>query len=410
MVYLLFIGLQNIADGYAGKSYDKIMVLDSNLKVERVFEGLKFSTGMAMLNDGDIIVIEKNSGNVLRIHNGSETSRIIANVNVANMSERGLLGIAISDSFSKYSPCYVFLYYTEKNKNNESQILGNHLYRYELKNNTLLNPKLLLTLPAYPGPSHNGGVLKISPDNKSLYLVIGNVNYARQKNFMTQTQNVKDGPPPDGRGGILRITFDGEVVGGSGILGDTSPLNKYFAYGIRNSFGIGFDHTSGYLWDTENGQSKHDEINLVLPGFNSGSNVIQGMSSLKEDFDTKKLEEFNGNGLYSDPEFEWLDTIAPTSVLFLNSKSLGPKYQDSLFVGSVKNGTIYHFELNKNRTELEFEGSLSDKIANSSNELSKITFARNLGIITDLETGLDGYMYILSNIDNMGTIFRISPR
>jgi hypothetical protein len=40
---------------------------------------------------------------------------------------------------------------------------------------------------------------------------------------------------------------------GEGIIGQTSPANKYFAYGIRNSFGLDFDPVTGKLWDTENG-------------------------------------------------------------------------------------------------------------------------------------------------------------
>jgi aldose sugar dehydrogenase len=75
--------------------------------------------------------------------------------------------------------------------------------------------------------------------------------------------------PPDGRGGILRVTQDGEIVQPS-ILGDEHPLDMYYAYGIRNSFGIDFDPETGNLWDTENDPSFGDEINLVEPGFNSG--------------------------------------------------------------------------------------------------------------------------------------------
>ena len=51
--------------------------------------------------------------------------------------------------------------------------------------------------------------------------------------------------------------------------GNNDPLNKYFAYGIRNSFGMDFDPLSGKLWDTENGPFFGDEINLVENGFNS---------------------------------------------------------------------------------------------------------------------------------------------
>ena len=39
----------------------------------------------------------------------------------------------------------------------------------------------------------------------------------------------------------------------SGIIGDSYPLNLYYAYGIRNSFGIDFDPVTGKLWETENG-------------------------------------------------------------------------------------------------------------------------------------------------------------
>jgi glucose/arabinose dehydrogenase len=65
------------------------------------------------------------------------------------------------------------------------------------------------------------------------------------------------------------VTFGSKVVNGMA-LDDSDPLNKYFAYGMKNSFGIGFDPIAGNLWDTENGPTYVDEINLVKYGFNSG--------------------------------------------------------------------------------------------------------------------------------------------
>ncbi|MFI5407388.1 MAG: PQQ-dependent sugar dehydrogenase, partial [Nitrososphaerales archaeon] len=269
------------------KSYADINITDSNLRFQPIASGFEFPTGMAFLNLNDILVIEKNTANVIRIKNGTELKEPVLHVNVANMSERGLLGIAVSQSDDNNitNPRYVFLFYTETDKNDSQKILGNRLYRYEFIDDKLVNPKLLLDLPYLPGPSHDGGVLRTGPDNDSIYLVIGNLNFAQNETYITRAQNAKDGPAPDGRGGILRVTFDGDVVGGRGILGNESPLNKYYAYGLRNSFGIGFDPITGNLWDTENGQSKHDEINLVRAGFNSGWKVIQGPSSLEKEFD-----------------------------------------------------------------------------------------------------------------------------
>ena len=68
------------------------------------------------------------------------------------------------------------------------------------------------------------------------------------------------------------MRIDSEV--GSAV--DTNPFyshpdtSKYFAYGIRNSFGITLDPVTGTLWQTENRPSEYDEINRVKPSFNSG--------------------------------------------------------------------------------------------------------------------------------------------
>jgi len=227
-------------------------------------------------------------------------------------------------------------------------------------------------------------------------------------------QNFKDGLEPDGRAGILRITQNGQPVNGMGILGDGYPLNLYYAYGIRNSFGIDFDPVSGTLWDTENGPSYGDEINLVEPGFNSGWKPISGKLSSSSVGGTSgvedALEDFDGKGKYSDPEYEWGETVGPTALKFLNSDKLGKQYENDLFVGDWNNGNIYHFKLNKERTKLISDSGIEAKL----NE--KIIFAKGFsqttsypyGGITDIEVGPDGYLYIASY--GQGKIFRIVPR
>ena len=386
------------------------IVNDPNLKVDLVANGLELPTGMAFLGPNDILVIEKEKGTVQRIIDGKMLPEPLLDVNVAKVSERGLLGIAVSKH--ENGPTYVFLFYSETLVKDGGNPVGNRLYRYELVNNdTLINPKLLLDLPTRPGPSHNGGVVKIGPDN-NVYVVVGDLNYIRNKKAYTLTQNAVDGPPPDGRGGILRVTQNGEVVGGGnivGLLGNEDPLNKYYAYGIRNSFGIGFDPVTGNLWETENGPNHGDEINLVEPGFNGGWKQLMGMAADYKGFDPNNdLVDFGGKGKYSDPEFEWIDTVAPTAITFLNSDKLGMQYENDIFVGSVKGGRIFNFDLNDDRTELVLDNPLDDKVADTNDELEDITFANDLGTITDIEVGhADGYLYVVSF--GNGAIYRIIP-
>jgi aldose sugar dehydrogenase len=392
------------------KAKEVPIINDPNLKAEVVVSELKDPTGMAFLGPNDILVIEKDKGTVRRIIDGKMLAEPLLDVNVANESERGLLGIAISKNLTNGTdqPRYVFLFYSETLGKDGGNLLGNRLYRYELVNNDkLVNPKLLLDLPTTPGPSHNGGVVKIGPDN-NVYVVAGDLNFARIPSAYTLAQNNASGLAPDGRGGILRVTQNGEVVGGKGIFGNEHPLNKYYAYGIRNSFGIGFDPVTGNLWETENGPNHHDEINLFQAGSNGGWRQIRGLASNDTGFDPNKdLVDFGGKGKYSDPKLDWYDTVAPTAITFLDSDKLGTQYQNDIFVGSVKGGRIFNFNLNDNRTELVLDSPLDDKMADTDEELQDVTFGSNFGIITDLEVGPDGYLYVVSY--GHGEIYRILP-
>jgi len=417
------------------------MFYDKNLQITQFnTENLNFPTGIDFLGKNDILVIEKNTGQVKRIVDGEILNEPVLDVNVASESERGLLGIAILNTKDLINPdtttnkksqeeknstneeeIKVFLFYTETKDIDNGEILGNRLYKYDFIDGKLINPKLLLDLPFLPGPSHNGGVLDLGPDN-NLYIVVGDINREGNPEYMTLAQNIEDSALPDGRGGVLRVTVNGDPVlddtGAKGILGNNYPLNLYYGYGIRNSFGIGFDPVTGMLWETENGSNYGDEINVILPGFNGGWRQVLGLSTEYEnfknkEFDRNKLILFDGKGTYYEPVFTWVDTIAPTAITFIDSKIFGEGYENDLLVGSVKQGRIFHFNLNETRTGLDLLSSeqLVDKIANVDEELEPVTLGRNFGIITDIEINpYDGKIYVVDGQSKNGKIYQIYPK
>lgn len=420
------------------------MIMNSDFKAEIVSDGLDNPTSMAFLGPDDILVLEKDKGLVRRILDGNMLDKPVLQVDVAEkrkgrLGEMGMLGIAVSQS-DPNTNIHVFLYYTEAKSQNGTNPVRNHLYRYELLNNELINPELLLDLPGQAstaetndhnnkdldgniermsghGADHNGGVVVIGPDD-NLYLVIGDVG-----GHATRDQNVKEGSSPMATSSILKITQDGTATDTQGALGAMHPLDKYYAYGIRNSFGMDFDPITRTLWNTENGPDYGDEINLVVQGFNSGWSVVQGIwkpntEKLSPDGyisgevlldPADDLVTFGGRGKYSPPEFIWKETVGPTALKFLNSDKYGKEYQNDIFVGDLNNGYLYHFELNENRTELALEGSLADKVADNSNEMNKEgnIFGKGFGGITDIEVGPDGYLYLVSI--GYGKIFKIIP-
>ena len=410
---------------------------DPNLQAEELVAGLIRPTAMAFLGDSsdDILVIEKDNGTVRRIIDGELQPEPLLDVAVANnngTNERGMLGMALAEH--NETTTYVFLYYTESGGGQDGDDsagvvpAGNRLYRYELVENgdsaELINPKLLLDLPARPGPRYNGGPLLVNQNENgtAVYLIIGDLDHRE-----SQTENFEDGPPPDGTGGILAIDVEGnplpnpvliEQANGeeengeeeNGEEEDIGMLPYYYAYGIRNSFGLAIDPVTGYLWDTENGPDWFDEINLVLPGFNSGWADIQGPSPAPENEGAdpeEDLVDFDGRGVYREPEFAWQNTVGVTAIHFLNSTALGEQYANDMFVGDINNGRLYHFDLNQDRTGLLLEGVLGDRVANNVQELDPVIFGTGFRSISDIETGPDGYLYFL--LYGPGKIFRIAP-
>ena len=389
-VFLIII-LSFIYIGYFDYAGAQPVINDPNITAEIVTEGLSSPTSMAFIDNNNILVLEK-SGSVRLISNGILQEQPVLNVPVDTQSERGLLGIAILGDDT------VFLYFTEN-----GQTLRNRVYRYNWNGESLVNPTLILDLPAIPGPNHDAGKLVIGPD-QYLYAIIGDLNHDGK------LQNFLDGPEPDDTGAIFKVNpNDGSAAPNNPFVnsGD-SVLSRYYAYGIRNSFGLAIDPVTNMLWDTENGPAEYDEVNLVRPGFNSGWQTVMGpISRSGESVDD--LVSFQGSQ-YIDPVFSWQIPPAVTDIEFLHSPKLGDKYANNIFVGDYNNGNIYYFEVNEDRTGIKFDPSqtdLIDLVADNEEELSTIIFGSGFGSITDIATGPDGFFYILSFDD--GIIYRIVP-
>jgi glucose/arabinose dehydrogenase len=127
------------------------------------------------------------------------------------------------------------------------------------------------------------------------------------------------------------------------------------------------------------------------------------------------------NSKYADPVFSWLPSIGITDIEFLNSAKLGDKYVNNIFVGDIgdlTNGNLYYFEVNEDRTGIKFNSNsnssqtvLTDLVADNEQEISTIALGTDFGGITDIETGQDGFLYILTldrESDGKGKIYRIT--
>ena len=371
-------------------------IKDQELSLNPVYSGFSSPTGIAFLNDSGnhALVIEK-KGSVKLISNGVVSPDSIMTFNVDTKVERGLLGV---DVMKKNGITYVFFYITENlagSSSSASDELRNRVYGFQWTGNGLTNQKLLLDLPAIPGPNHNAGKITIGKDG-NLYTVVGDLNHE------TKLQNFADGGEPDLTGSIYRINpLDGSALPDNPFVGSNVPnLEKTFAYGLRNSFGLTTDPVTGNIWDTENGPSFSDEINIVNPGFNSGWKSVMGPIS-SSDKTEADLVQFP-NSKYHDPQVSWPDPIAVTDIEFINTPLLGAKYQNNILVGDYLNGNLYFFKVRGDRTALDVTDALIDTPA----EMDAYTLGTGFGGITDIKTGPDGKVYVVSY--KTGDIYTIS--
>ena len=388
--------------GHLVKEGQKPNVLDADFTVDEFTTGLSFPTTMTFI-DNDILVLQKHDGQVRHVlPDGTLLPNVVLDVHVSNQMERGLLGITSKNSF-------VYLYYTESIQDGGDPI-GNNIYKYKWLDNKLQDPILLKSLPAYNDATvHQGGVMTVGKDG-TVYAIIGdqsNIDSVRGANIL---QN-QFGPPDD-----------------SGVIIPVEPTGPYYAIGIRNSFGLTIDPVTGNMWATENGPHRMDEVNLVMPKFNSGWDAHTGPISESQISKLIAINQYladvggvfkshiqifltgiysifllTDNYEYSDPEFSWEKVIAPTALDFAPSSFV--KYENWLFVGDCNFGNIYKFKLNSDRNGFVFEDfHLNDLVLHEEDNIEEILFGEGFGCITDIEIRGDD-MYVVSIFD--GTIYRI---
>jgi len=436
---------------------------------------------MAFLGAGGMLVLEKDTGKVKRVVDGGVTGTVL-DLAVNSASERGLLGIALHPRFATNG--FVYLYWTESSTGADSAeladvpLLGNRVDRFRWNGASLAFDRNLIRLRAFQADAgqplrgnHDGGVLRFGPDGK-LYIVIGD-NGRRG-----QLQNLADGPfgpgiaddqfggpqPDDAHltGSIFRLNDDGSTptdnpfyAAGAAIGGEVGAnVQKLYAYGLRNSFGMAFDPVSGDLWEQENGDDSFSEINRVEPGFNSGWVQIMGPPERIAQFkaietDPTAPQPFAPGGYfglqqirwsptniadtpaealsrlfvlpgshYSAPEMSWKFEVAPGGIGFVGSDALGRQYRGDLIVAAARTflegGHLFRLKLTGNRRNIAVDDPrLADRVADNINkweitESETLLFGRDFGIGTDLQTGPNGRLYIVSLTD--GAIYEIRRR
>ena len=187
-------------------------------------------------------------------------------------------------------------------------------------------------------------------------------------------------------GKLIRITPDGEPPPDNPYVKQPGALPEIWSYGHRNPQGatIGPD---GKLWMHEHGPQGGDEINLPQPGRNYGWPVI----TYGENYGGGKIGEGTTRAGMEQPLHQWTPSIAPSGMAFLTSTRYGRAWQGSLFVGSLKFGTLHRLEMVGGKVQKE------ERLLQGNGER-----------IRDVRQGPDGLLYLLTD-SPQGRLLRLQP-
>jgi len=291
--------------------------------------------------DGKIFFTEK-VGKLRVIDNGVLVNESVADFRVADISDAGLLGVTTHPDFVKNHFIYVYYTYQEGDK------LWNKILRITESDDKIADAKVILD--KIPGAEFDdGGVIKFGPDKK-LYIGTGDATDENASQDMTSLA-----------GKILRLNDDGSIPSDNPV-----PNSPVYSLGHRNPQGLAWDD-QGNLYETEEGPTKNDEINIIKEGKNYGW----------------PNQECSGSKEYQPALNCYNISIEPAGIAYYGSGSLDLK--NSLILATLRGNILYQLPIS------------------NGNVTSQKIILDGLGRIREVGVGPDDYLYILTgNTDGQG--------
>jgi glucose/arabinose dehydrogenase len=277
------------------------------MQVETVAEGLEVPWEIAFLPGGDALVTERPGRIRLLQADGTLREEPVAEVDVSEQGEGGLLGLALDPEFADNG--FVYLYFTTPE--------AMRLERWRYADGRMEREADLIDGTIQAGTVHDSGRIAFGPDN-DLYVATGEAGVP---------ELAQD--PDSLNGKFLRLTPE-QYRGGP-----SAP--EIVSLGHRNPQGFDWMPGSGRLISTEHGPSGgdgpqgFDEINEIEPGNNYGWPEVYGSE----------------HGDFTAPLKVYEEAVAPSGATF---------FRGDFYFATLRGETLYRLDVDTGRDDALLQG------------------------------------------------------
>ncbi|MDA9962664.1 PQQ-dependent sugar dehydrogenase [Opitutales bacterium] len=310
-------------------------------QLSRVYNKIKTPKpiNIVVMPDGsgkELLVLQGGKVLTLPKDRSSGKSDVFLDLSGANMIEKafeeGLLGLVFHPDFKKNKKFY--LYHTLQNPK-RSRLVERRMSKKDPSKPDDKYERLLLELPQ-PFWNHNSGNPVFGPDN-FLYISTGDGGKANDPLDHSQNTFALYGK-------ILRIDVDARtgdlpygIPGDNPFVGKEGHRSEIWALGLRNPWGIHWDHASNTLFCADVGQNQREEINVIKRGGNYGWSFREGTIKF-----APKHREPPANSAFVDPIFEYDRTLglSVSGGIVYRGKNL-PTLRDHYLFGDWGTGNFW---------------------------------------------------------------------
>jgi aldose sugar dehydrogenase len=352
---------------------------EPRLRVVVLAKGLQQPWSMAFLPDGAILVTER-IGRLRIVRNGNLVSSPVAGVPAVKPGGprglQGLMDVVLHPHFSENK--WVYLAYHKPVQDGAGETV---LARGTWDGKELVDVHEIFDSGAVDTEASR---IKFGRDGM-LYMSISAPGSPK-------VQRAQD--PNDYAGKVVRLRDDGSIPDDNPFVGRAGFKPGIFTMGHRNGHGLAVNPETGELWETEQGPSGGDELNVLRAGRNYGWPLV----SYGRDYWGAAVSPHPFRYGMEDPIVVWLPSIGITGMTFYTGDRF-PHWKRNVFVGGLRQGEIpgtgqiQRIVFNQRWQELRREPMLM--------ELKQR--------IRDVRQGPDGLLYVLTAEED-GALLRIEPR